>query len=291
MESVDELIQKEWTSQYMNDKKITAKKFRAFNRPYFENRIANNTANNKQNTTGISDLILNKIYEIHNFTKKLKPDNIIQEDQKKIKELNELIAYINCDYNDAFDRYVEKQKDLSLIDLKNIKEEHIFKLHNNFYRQHTMSRINFLITDMNSTIAYFEQQRKTKKNKEFNPELKKIKTQYNNIYFLIKDLRGQKEIEDHEIKQLENKERFISENVSEILDIIKHEEKIEKRKKRFSIVRKGISMLAIIAALWQIGNFSYYNREQIKEYYDNRVKPGLYQLKENTIDKLIYKQE
>ena len=275
MESIDDLIGNEWTTKYMANKKGTAKMFRAFNRQYFENKIAKNSEESQRNAPIISESTLDKIYELHNFTRKINNEKLKEEDRKRVEELNKLISYINMNYDNAFDKYIEKQKDLSLIKPKDIKEEHIIKLHKNFYRHHTMSKINFLITDMNSTIAYFKQKTNKKKDKEYHSDLRKIENQYYNITFLINCLKDQNDIEEHELKQIANKEKFMSDNIGQILNIIKQEKKIEKRKKRFSIVRKTVSMLAIIAALWQIGNFSYYNRDQIKEYYDKNIKPKI----------------
>jgi hypothetical protein len=294
MESIDDLIMNEWTSKYMNDKKSMAKRFRTFNKTYFENKIlknTENTENTEKDKSKMPNKILARIYELHNFTKNLEQIDLTSDDKIKAKELDELIFYVNNNYNNAFNKYAEEQKDLSMINLKDIKKEHILKLHKNFYKNHTLSKINFLITDMNSTIAYFEQKKKSRKNREYSSELKKIRTQYDNINFLISCLKDQNDIEDDELKQIANKEKFMSENIGQILTLINKEEKIEKRNKRFSVAGKTISILAIIAALWQIGNFSYDNRTQIKEYYNNKIKPEIYELKERTIDRILYKDE
>ena len=176
--------------------------------------------------------------------------------------------------NDLEKQIVNSEKETDLVQL----------LNNKFERHKNVGHVDYLITNLNAAIAYFDLNSKGKK---YFPELKKIKSQYDHIKILIEGLKKQEDAQEHEIKQILDKEIFIEQNTEKILDLYSNEYNKRQVKKIFSTFGKTIATIAMICSLYEIGKFSYYHHEEIESYYKQRIKPELIEFKENTLEKIV----
>ncbi len=186
-------------------------------------------------------------------------------------------------------KHLSEKEETQLFDYQNkdIKNR-VEVLNKHFKRHEDMQHIDYLISNMNATIAYFDL---NSIGKRYFPELKKIKSQYDHIKILIQGIKKQEDTQKHELDQILDKEIFIEKNTDEILNLYQAEEHRREVKKIFSVFGKTIGTMVLLCSLYEIGEFSYYHHEELGFYYEHRIKPKIIEFKEDALEKLVLIKE
>ncbi len=139
---------------------------------------------------------------------------------------------------------------------------------NNFYKHRKINRLDYLASDIKSNVSYLSGVKKIKK---YYPDLLKLESQHKNLKEIIEELSEMKNIQEHELKYILEKENEVNESVKQMLLILK---KVQ-RKRVVAYVGKIIITIGLIASLVQIGRFGYEYKDEIKEFYNINVKPKI----------------
>ena len=207
------------------------------------------------------------------YTKKIFSDNLDREEicVEHKKKLNAFYNFI--------DQIKTRGYELNHFNSRSVD------LKGKFDKHQKLRELELLVNDFHTSIDPTE---KHKKVKIYDEKIGQLKKDYGNILSLIKELKTNEDIRSHELEKLINEETNVEDKLNKSLKILELQKDKVKKAKNFSCIIKIVGGLAFIASVLELGKFYSENGEEIKNYFNNTIKPKIESIRKKPEQETIF---